>query len=105
MCGCVPVLKPFFLRIVPKGLTEKSWSFSFGKTKNSWNGDTLKGDTQYSHKSYIELEHGKVRSQNTSVSTAAGQPHWPGHVHGQPMGFEPKHHGDELEDRKYINPV
>lgn len=100
MCGCIPVLKPFFLWVIPKDLTEKSWSF--GRSKNSWNSETLRGDIHSNHDSYIELERGKERSHNASVSTDAEQPEWP--IHGHARRLEARLHGDHLDDGQHIAP-
>lgn len=67
ICACVPVLKPFFRHLVPKRVIDRSWPF--GKRKVSRSGDTLNGRRMHSHQSYIELEHGRGKSQDTSTSS------------------------------------
>ena len=71
ICACVPVLKPLFGHVVLKSLTDRSWSF--GMRKISRSGGALKGDEEYSHRRYIELEQGRTWNQGTSTSTHVGR--------------------------------
>ena len=70
VCACVPVLKPFFRQIVPKAVTDRSWPF--GKRKFSWTGDVLKDEGKHTYRSYLELEDGKGRSEDSSTRSLTG---------------------------------
>ena len=64
ICACVPVLKPFFREIVLKAVMVRSWAF--GKRKSKWFGYMLRDEGAHTHRSYVELEHGKeVRSEDS----------------------------------------
>ena len=55
---CLPVLKPFFRKVVIKTLTDNSWSFGRGQV--SWTGDTLRGNddegTALNHKGWYDVD-------------------------------------------------
>ena len=75
ICACVPVLKPLFRHVVPKGGGAKErrrWPFG-RKGKGGWSGETLNEGRRRSHQLYIELEHGKGKSGNSSSSSPTGQ--------------------------------
>ena len=70
ICACVPVLKPFFRQIVPKAATDRSWPF--GKRKFSWTGEVLKDEGKHTHRSQIEMDHEKGRSEDSSTRSLTG---------------------------------
>ncbi|KAF6235788.1 hypothetical protein HO173_005983 [Letharia columbiana] len=70
ICACVPVLKPFFKHVVPKSVTDRSWSFGWGKVSPT--GDALEDERKYSDRLWDDLERGKAGSLGTSASSSIG---------------------------------
>lgn len=67
ICGCMPVMKPFFKRIVSKPRPHQTQQPFYVRSNSIWMGKCPDDLTRCNYRNFIELEGGKSNSDGSSV--------------------------------------
>ncbi|KAL9075663.1 MAG: hypothetical protein Q9161_001415 [Pseudevernia consocians] len=67
ICGCMPVLKPFFRHILSKPQPDQSQQRFHTRASSIWMGKNPDDQTRFNYRNFIELERGKNTGGKTCV--------------------------------------
>ena len=67
ICGCTPVLKPFFRHVLSKRTTRRSRQLEDSQASSIWMGKYPDDESHANYRNFIELERGKTAGQAVGV--------------------------------------